>query len=258
LICGQAGEAVMRGVNGTEYTTGEIVAEWTRAGSLAGTAIGGAYGTAVLPFYGTFFGLVIGLMAGLVAGFLDGLLLAWIRPAAADAPLAAEAATELVLLPVQIWLWFVIHSVAFLPLVIAPSVVSVAVAALLGRRLPPAPGPGDSRGPRRGHDVAVTGRWRSIEVRHGGVSAYRWQEQHDSALTEAAVAGGVRDGGWRADGRGVVFEVLFDTEEQWEAFRGQPAVRAALEAVPDPVNGLLIGGSEGRPEPDCGRRSRTA
>jgi hypothetical protein len=51
----------------------------------------------------------------------------------------------------------------------------------------------------------------------------------------------------------VVFEVLFDTEEQWEAFRGLPVVRAALDAVPDPVNGLLIyrgrGGGAGAREP---------
>ena len=37
-----------------------------------------------------------------------------------------------------------------------------------------------------------------------------------------------------------MFEVLFDADEQWEAFRGLPVVRAALDAVPDPVNGLLI------------------
>jgi hypothetical protein len=230
----------MRGVNGTEYTTGEIVAAWTGAGSLAGMAIGGTYGTVVFPIVGTIIGAVAGAIAGLVVGVLDGLLLAWIRPSPADVPLAAEAATELVLLPVQIWLWFEIHSVAFLPVVVAPSVVGVAVAALLGRRLPPSPGPGGSRGPRRGRDIGATAPWRSIEVRHGEASAYRWQEQNDSALTEAALASGVRDGAWRADGRGVVFEVLFDTEEQWEAFHGQPVVRTALDAVPDPVNGLLI------------------
>jgi hypothetical protein len=50
-----------------------------------------------------------------------------------------------------------------------------------------------------------------------------------------------------------VFEVLFDTEDRWEAFRGLPVVRAALDAVPDPVNGLLIyrgrGGGAGTREP---------
>jgi hypothetical protein len=95
--------------------------------------------------------------------------------------------------------------------------------------------------------------WWSIEVLHGEVSAFRWQEQHDSALIEAALTNGVRDGAWHADGWGVVFEVLFETEEQWETFRGLPAVRAALDAVPDPVNGLLIypgrGGGAGDREP---------
>ncbi len=95
--------------------------------------------------------------------------------------------------------------------------------------------------------------WWSIEVMHGGVSAFRWQEQHDSALIEAALTNGVRDGAWHADKWGVVFEVLFDTEEQWETFRGLPVVRAALDGVPDPVNGLLIyrgrGGGAGEREP---------
>jgi hypothetical protein len=95
--------------------------------------------------------------------------------------------------------------------------------------------------------------WWSIEVLHGEVSAFRWQEQHDSALIEAALTNGVRDGAWHADRWGVVFEVLFDTDEQWEAFRSLPVVRAALDAVPDPVNGLLIyrgrGGGAGAREP---------
>jgi hypothetical protein len=95
--------------------------------------------------------------------------------------------------------------------------------------------------------------WWSIEVLHGEVSAFRWQEQHDSALIEAALTNGVRDGSWHADRWGVVFEVLFETEEQWETFRGLPVVCAALDAVPDSVNGLLIypgrGGGAGDREP---------
>ncbi|MGD0245580.1 MAG: hypothetical protein ABSB59_35380 [Streptosporangiaceae bacterium] len=226
----------MRGARGAEYASREIVATWTLAGLAAGPAIGCAYGTAVIPFYGTIAGAFLGAIPGVVVGFLDGLLLAWIRPAPADVPLVAEVATELVLLPLQIWLWLVIHSAAFLPVVVAPSVASVAVAALLGRRLPPVPGRGGSR--RR--TTAAMSRWWSIEVRHGEVSAFRWQEQHDSALTEAALASGARDGAWHVGGQGVVFEVRFDTEAQWEAFRGLPAVQAALDAVPDPASGLLI------------------
>ena len=58
-----------------------------------------------------------------------------------------------------------------------------------------------------------------------------------------------------------MFEVLFDSDAQWEAFRALPGVRAALDAVPDPVNGLLIyrgrGGGSGagsprRPRPTAG------
>ena len=105
----------------------------------------------------------------------------------------------------------------------------------------------------RGRTIAIVAEWWSIEVLHGAVSAFRWQEQHDSALIEAALTNGVRDGAWHADRWGVVFEVLFDTERQWEAFRGLPVVRAALDAVPDPVNGLLIyrgrGGGAGAREP---------
>jgi hypothetical protein len=39
---------------------------------------------------------------------------------------------------------------------------------------------------------------------------------------------------------GVAFEVLFKTGQQWQEFRDLPAVCAALDAVLDPVNGLLI------------------
>ncbi len=93
--------------------------------------------------------------------------------------------------------------------------------------------------------------WWSIEVLHGESSAFRWQDQHDSALIEAALTNGATDGSWHADSWGVVFQVLFGTEEQWEAFRNLPAVRAALDSVPDPVNGLLIyrgrgGGADAR------------
>jgi hypothetical protein len=80
----------------------------------------------------------------------------------------------------------------------------------------------------------------SIEVLHGEFSAFRWQEQHDSVLIEAALTNGAVDGSWHAGSWGVVFEVLFETQEQWQAFRDLPPVRAALDAVPDPVSGLLV------------------
>ena len=58
------------------------------------------------------------------------------------------------------------------------------------------------RGRRR--TIAVVAEWWSIEVLHGEVSAFRWQEQRDSALIEAALTNGVRDGAWHADRWGVV------------------------------------------------------
>ena len=45
---------------------------------------------------------------------------------------------------------------------------------------------------------------------------------------------------WHEHQYGVVFEVLFDSDRQWEAFRALPAVRSALDGVPDPVNGLIV------------------
>ena len=39
----------------------------------------------------------------------------------------------------------------------------------------------------------------AIEVLHGGFPAFRWQEQHDSALIEAALTNGAVDGAWHAD-----------------------------------------------------------
>ena len=95
--------------------------------------------------------------------------------------------------------------------------------------------------------------WWSIEVLHGESSAYRWQEEHDSELIEAALTNGARDGVWHADSWGVVFEVCFETEDEWLAFRALPVVRAALDAVPDSVNGLLVyrgrGGSSASGKP---------
>ena len=51
----------------------------------------------------------------------------------------------------------------------------------------------------------------------------------------------------------MLLEIAFASDERWQAFRDLPAVHAALDAVPDPLNGLLIypgrGGSTGRTQP---------
>jgi hypothetical protein len=51
----------------------------------------------------------------------------------------------------------------------------------------------------------------------------------------------------------VILEIAFTADADWARFRALPAVQAALDAVPDPVNGLLVyrgrGGSSGRAVP---------
>jgi len=101
--------------------------------------------------------------------------------------------------------------------------------------------------------------WWSIEVLNGDSPARQWQATYSSDLIEAALTNGARDATWHIDSWGVAFEVRFEDASQWQAFRALPAVRAALDSVPDPVNGLLIypgrGGSSAAGRP---RRPRPA
>jgi hypothetical protein len=96
--------------------------------------------------------------------------------------------------------------------------------------------------------------WWSIEVLDGtSGSARAWQDSHGGFLTEAAITNGAYDWHWHRHTWGVLFEIAFASDERWHVFRDLPAVRAALDATPDPVNGLLIypgrGGSSGRNQP---------
>jgi hypothetical protein len=95
--------------------------------------------------------------------------------------------------------------------------------------------------------------WWSIEVIDGEFSAAVWQESHRTALVEALLTNGGINWAWQRRPWGIVLEVRFQDEDAWESFRALPAVRAALDAVPDPVGGLLIyrgrGGSSGVTEP---------
>jgi hypothetical protein len=103
--------------------------------------------------------------------------------------------------------------------------------------------------------------WWSIEVLDGAFSASRWRDAHGSALIEAAIAHGARDWSWQWEPWGVILEIAFDADDAWSRYRQLPGVRAALDAVPDPINGLLVypgrGGSAGashprRPRPPLG------
>jgi hypothetical protein len=95
--------------------------------------------------------------------------------------------------------------------------------------------------------------WWSIEVFHGESSARLWQDTYSNALIEAAVTHGATSWEWHEHRWGVVLEVEFPEDVQWENFRNLPAVQAALDAVPDPVNGLLVyrgrGGGAGSVSP---------
>lgn len=104
--------------------------------------------------------------------------------------------------------------------------------------------------------------WWSIEVFDSRrQAALRWKDSYSAALIESAITGGAVEWTWIEHRSGVVFEVSFADEERWQRFRALPVVQSALDAVPDPVNGLLIyrgrGGSSGagrprRPKPTAG------
>ncbi len=95
--------------------------------------------------------------------------------------------------------------------------------------------------------------WMSIEVVNGEFPATRWKDAHGPFLVEAALTHGARDWHWLQRDWGVVLEIAFAEEADWSRYRQLPAIQAALDAVPDPVNGLLIypgrGGSSGRVAP---------
>ena len=96
--------------------------------------------------------------------------------------------------------------------------------------------------------------WWSIEVFSGDkLPASGWRYAYEDELTEAAITNGALYYEWHDTEYGVIFEVLFPGDREWESFCALPAVRAALDGVPDPVNGLLIyrgrGGAAGGTKP---------
>jgi hypothetical protein len=69
----------------------------------------------------------------------------------------------------------------------------------------------------------------------------------------AAQEQGATDWEWHHHSWGVVLEVEFDDELVWERFKELPVVRSAVDAVPNPIAGLLMyrgrGGSSGARQP---------
>lgn len=95
--------------------------------------------------------------------------------------------------------------------------------------------------------------WMSIEVFDGAFAASAWQESFGDSLVESALGNGAVDWSWDRHTWGVIFEVAFEDEAAWDRFRESLAVQTALDAVPDPVSGLIVykgrGGSAGRSQP---------
>ena len=96
------------------------------------------------------------------------------------------------------------------------------------------------------------GEWWSIEVADGEFSAASWKDTHGRDLIRTALEHGAEDWAWVERPWGVVLELCFPEDSTvggWSAFREATLVKAALDAVPDPVNGLLMypgrGGSSG-------------
>jgi len=116
-------------------------------------------------------------------------------------------------------------------------------------------------GAERTLDADMAEYWWSIEVLDAELPASRWRDAYAAALIEAAISHGAKDWNWNHFDWGVIFEVAFEDWDAWTTYRHLPAVIAALDATPDPINGLLIypgrGGSAGdrsprKPRPQAG------
>lgn len=95
--------------------------------------------------------------------------------------------------------------------------------------------------------------WYSIEVLDGTTSAAQWADAFGDALVEVALSFGAQDWDRHQLNWGVVLEVCLPDDDAWAAFQEAVIVKAALDAVPDPVTGLILyrgrGGSSGAKEP---------
>ena len=97
----------------------------------------------------------------------------------------------------------------------------------------------------------------AIEIIDAAFPASSWQRAYGDALTNAAMSWSGLDWEWREFKWGLLFMVAFPSEAEYDEWRRTPVVIAALDAVPDPVNGLVFhrgwGGTSGSGEPRRGK-----
>ncbi len=90
----------------------------------------------------------------------------------------------------------------------------------------------------------------TIEIADGPAwSAAGWRRAHGEQLVEAAVTNGAKEWNWVVRDWGVLLELQFSDESEWLRFRATPAVRAALDAAPEPVDGRWIYSGRGGSSP---------
>lgn len=109
-------------------------------------------------------------------------------------------------------------------------------------------------GRRGGPSIAEVAYWYSIEVSNSASgSARTWSEAYGDVLTGIALAEGATSWAWRHEPWGSVLEIELADEAAWARFLSVDAVKASVEAVPDPVSGISIhpgrGGSSGSRDP---------
>jgi hypothetical protein len=102
--------------------------------------------------------------------------------------------------------------------------------------------------------MGIMAEWWTVEVFSGDKQpASAWRYSYEDMLTAAAISHGAVYWDWYDSEYGVVFEVCFATDKQWEAFLALATVKGALDSVPDPVDGLLVyrgrGGAAGSRKP---------
>jgi len=86
--------------------------------------------------------------------------------------------------------------------------------------------------------------WWSIEISGGDFAVSEWIRARGRDVIRTALEHGARDWTWVSGTWGVVLEFRFADDLApdggWSAFVDNPLVKAALDAVPDPIGGLML------------------